>query len=373
MPTDLAVIGGGVIGLSIAWRCARRGLRVTVYDPEPGSGASTVAAGMLAPVTEAHFGEEPLLRLALASAERWPEFAAELGRYGDLGYRTSGTLLVGYTEDDLRELERLHRFYESLGLPAEPLRARACRERVPLLSPRVRGGMYAAGDHQVDPRRVTAALHQAAVREGVTIERRRVERLDEVTADRVVLAAGSASARLADLPVHGVKGQVLRLRAVGGDPGFGLNVRALLTNRSVYLVPRADGEVVVGATMEERADTTVTAGGVYDLLRAAIDVLPEVAEYELVEARAGLRPGTPDNAPLLGPTGDPRVVAATGHFRNGILLTPITAELVTEYLVEGVVPEAMRPFDARRFAGPSDARPSLGSEEGSLSSEKGER
>src|SRR5690606_12723007 len=131
---DIAIVGGGVIGLGIAWRCAQRGARVTVYDPEPGSGASAVAAGMLAPVTEAHFGEEPLLRLGLASAERWPRFAEELSQYGELGYRTDGTLLVGHTDDDLRAIERLYRFYGSLGLSAEPQRAGQCRDRVPLLS-----------------------------------------------------------------------------------------------------------------------------------------------------------------------------------------------------------------------------------------------
>jgi len=345
---DVAVIGGGVIGLGVAWRCAQRGMRVTLYDPRPRSGASWVAAGMLAPVTEAHFGEEPLLRLGLASAERWPRFAEELSQYGDLGYRTEGTLLVAHTDDDLRAIERLYRFYGSLGLTAEAQRASQCRERVPLLSPRIRGGMYAPGDHQVDPRRLTAALLRAATEAGVTFRDERVTRLDDVPAGRIVLAAGTGSARLAGLPVHGVNGQVLRLR-LPDSSHFGVNVRALAAGRSVYLVPRADGELVVGATMEERGDTTVTAGGVYELLRAAVDVLPEVAEYELTEARAGLRPGTPDNAPLLGPTADPRVVAATGHFRNGILLTPITVDLVAEYLDTGVVPDQMAPFDPSRF------------------------
>ncbi|MQA28006.1 MAG: glycine oxidase ThiO, partial [Micromonosporaceae bacterium] len=323
----MAVVGGGVVGLAIAWRCAQRGLRVTVVDPSPGSGASRVAAGMLAPVTEAHFGEEPLLRLALASHERWPAFAAELSAASgqDLGYRTDGTLLVAASEDDLREIQRLHRFYDTLGLPAEALTGRECRSLAPLLAPRIRGGMRAAGDHQVDPRRLARALHAAAARVGVHFDHRRAERLDELDAERVVLAAGVWSSQFADLPVRPVKGQILRLRAPGGGaPGFGLTVRALAASRSVYLVPRVDGEVVVGATSEELGhDTTVTANGVHDLLRAAIDVVPDIGEYELVEASAGLRPGTPDNAPLLGLTADPRLIAATGHYRQGILLTPI--------------------------------------------------
>ncbi len=355
---DVAVVGGGVIGLGVAWRCAQRGMRVTVIDPGPGvetaepvgrGVASGVAAGMLAPVTEAHFGEEPLLRLALASAERWPAFAAELSAAAgaEFGYRTDGTVLVAYTEDDLRQVQRLCRFYRSLGLPGEPLTGREARELVPLLATRVRGGMYAAGDHQVDPRRLTETLRRAAARAGVHFDRRRVTRLSELDAERVVLAAGAWSPQLADLPVRPVKGQILRLRTP--EPAFGVNVRALSTNRSVYLVPRADGEIVVGATVEEQGyDVTVTAGGVQDLLRAATDVLPEVAEYELVEARAGLRPGTPDNAPLLGRLDD-RVVAATGHYRQGILLTPVTADLIAELLVSGETPDQLKPFDPLRF------------------------
>ncbi|MGH3740190.1 MAG: FAD-dependent oxidoreductase, partial [Micromonosporaceae bacterium] len=361
-PLDVAVVGGGVIGLSVAWRCAQRGLRVRVYDPwtassdtgtEKAAGvdaagggtvvgdaaahggnaaaglgagdaalpAGGVAAGMIAPVTEAHFGEEPLLKLALASAERWPAFAAELveanraagigeaapiggddgggeaasigvddGAAGALlGYRTDGTVLVAYTDDDLRDIHRLHRFYRSLGLPAEALSAGECRALEPLLAPRIRGGMHAAGDIHVDPRRLTTSLRAAAQAAGVRCERRTVRQLADLPADRVVLAAGCWSAQLLDLPVRPVKGQILRLRApAGGVPGFRHNVRGIAGSRSIYLVPRTDGEVVVGATVEELGhDVTVTAGGVHTLLRAAIDVLPEIAEYELVEARSG--------------------------------------------------------------------------------------
>lgn len=349
--SDVAVVGGGVIGLSIAWRCAQRGLRVTVFDPEPGSGASSAAAGMLAPVTEAHFGEEPLLRLALDSARRWPGFAAELAEAtgDDLGYRTDGTLLVAYSDDDLAEIQRLHRFYGSLGLAASRLTGGEARALVPLLTPRIRGGMVAAGDHQVDPRRLSRALLRAAEQAGVSVRRERVRQLSEVAAGQVVLAAGCWAGELADLPVRPVKGQILRLRAQGA-PEFRHTVRALAGFRPVYLVPRGDGEIVVGATMEEQGyDVSVTAGRVYELLRAAIDVLPEVAEYALVETCAGLRPGTPDNAPLLGRTADPRVVAATGHHRQGILLTPGTADGITELLLTGAAPDWIQPFDPARF------------------------
>lgn len=351
--SDIAVVGGGVIGLAVAWRCAQRGLRVTVYDPEPGSGASTVAAGMLAPVTEAHFGEEPLLRFALESKRRWPAFAAELNDAAGagLGYRTDGTLLAAFGADDLREVKRLHEFYRTLGLATEWLTASECRQHEVLLSPRVTGGMFTADDHQVDPRGVVEALLRAVERAGVSLVPQRVDDLATLPADRVVVAAGSWSAKLSGLPVRPVKGQILRLRAAGGGPGFRHTIRAFAATRSIYLLPRLSGEVVAGATVEERGyDTAVTAGALYDLLRAAIDVVPEVAEYELAQAHAGLRPGTPDNAPLLGTTDDPRVIAATGHFRQGILLAPLTADAITELIVTGEVPDVLIPFAPGRFA-----------------------
>lgn len=353
--SDVAVVGGGVIGLAVAWRCAQRGMRVTVYDPEPGSGASTVAAGMLAPVTEAHFGEEPLLRFALASKRRWPAFAAELaaaaGSDIDLGYRTDGTLLVAFGADELREVRRLHEFYATLGLATEWLTASQCRQREPLLSPRVTGGMVTADDHQVDPRGVVAALLRAVAQAGVSLVPQHIDDLAALRADKVVVAAGSWSEQLSGLPVRPVKGQILRLRARDGGPGFRHTVRAFAGPRSIYLLPRLSGEVVAGATVEERGyDTAITAGALQDLLRAAIDVVPEVAEYELVEARAGLRPGTPDNAPLLGATADPRVIAATGHFRQGILLAPLTADTVAELAATGQPPEEITPFAPDRFA-----------------------
>lgn len=351
---DVAVVGAGVIGLATAWRLSRRGATVRVYDPAPGSGASTVAAGMLGPAGEAHFGEEHLTGTHAAAAAAWPGFAAELEAAAGtpVGLRTDGTLLVGYDADDARELDRTAELHRTLGIPARRLPGSACRRLEPLLSPRVRAGLLAEGDHQVDPRRVHAALLAALAAAGVPVEPAEVTSLAEVPAGTVVLAAGCRSGRLApDLPVRPVKGQLLRLRATPGAPRFDRVVRAVVAGRPVYLVPRHDGEVVVGATTEELGfDTTVTAGGVYDLLRAAIRVLPVVAEYELAETCAGLRPGTPDNAPLLGRTADPRVVAATGHHRNGILLTPFTADALAELVETGDTPPALAPFSPLRFA-----------------------
>ncbi|HEX4819717.1 MAG TPA: glycine oxidase ThiO [Acidimicrobiales bacterium] len=354
MRPDVAVVGGGAIGLACAWRAAQRGLSVTVVDPAPGSGASHVAAGMLCPVTEVHYGEEPLLALTLESARRWPSFAHEVEAASgvDVGHRTEGTIAVAFDEDDLRALEDLLRFQQSLGLTVERLRSRDCRVLEPQLSPRVRGGLLVSGDHQVDNRRLVTALLDACARAGVRFEHRRVDSLSSVSAERVVLAAGSWSAELDDVPVRPVKGQILRLRFDPDDAPLSRNVRGFAQGRSVYLVPRVDGELVVGATVEEQGfDTSVTAGAVYDLLCAATDLVPGVAELELVESIAGLRPGTPDNAPVIGVSPrDPRVVYATGHYRNGILLTPVTADAVASLLIDGCVPAVVAPFGVERFS-----------------------
>ncbi|WP_176730667.1 glycine oxidase ThiO [Micromonospora mirobrigensis] len=354
---DVAVVGAGPVGAAIAWRCAQRGLRVVVHDPAPGSGASRVAAGMLAPVAEAYFGEHELTGLLTASAARWPGFAAELAEAAGMpfGHRTEGTLVVGLTADDLAEARRLWSYQQELGLPITMLRPSQLRDREPALAPRVRGGAVAPGDHQVDPRRLVTALRTAAERAGARWSPAAVGALGEVDARVTVVAAGCGAAALTGLPVRPVKGQVLRLRAPGrAAPGFRHVIRGYADGEPVYLVPRTDGEVVVGATVEERADTEVTAGAVLRLLRAAVDLVPELAEYDLVEAAAGLRPGTPDNAPILGPLpGRPGVLAATGHHRHGIVLTPLTADLITQLVVTGVADPLLAPFAPDRFtAGP---------------------
>ena len=347
MSADVAVVGGGVIGLAVAWRCAQRGMRVTLHDH--GTGASGVAAGMLAPASEAYFGESELTALLVASAGLWPRFAAELAGYGDVGYRTDGTLVVALTADDRAEAARLWAFQESLGLPVTALTAVELRGEEPALHPRVRGGAR-VDDHQADPRRLLATLRVAAEAAGVRLVPERVGALSDLDAGTVVVAAGCGSAALTGLPVRPVKGQLLRLRAApAGVAGFRHVIRGWADRRRVYLVPRADGEVVVGASEEERTDTVPTAGAVLELLRAATDLVPELTEYELAEVCVGHRPGTPDNAPMLGRL-DPRTVVATGHYRHGVLLTPVTADTITELLATGRAPELIAPFTPTRFA-----------------------
>ncbi|MEU6487919.1 glycine oxidase ThiO [Streptomyces sp. NPDC046887] len=372
---DVLVIGGGIIGLVTAWRAAQRGLAVAVADPEPGGGAARVAAGMLAAVTELHYGEEQLLALNLASARRYPEFVAELeeasGR--EVGHRSCGTLAVALDADDRAELRELHALHLRTGLDSEWLTGRECRRLEPMLAPGVRGGLRVGDDHQVDPRRLGAALVAACERAGVVFHRSFAERLTvvrdraagavladgtSVAAGQVVLAAGSLSGRLGGVPedalppVRPVKGQVVRLAVPPAyAPFLSRNLRAVVRGCHIYLVPRETGELVIGATSEEQGwDTTVTAGGVYELLRDAHELLPGITELPLVETGAGLRPGSPDNAPLLGPTALPGLHIATGHYRNGVLLTPVTGEVMAELLVTGELPEAARAFLPTRFA-----------------------
>jgi glycine oxidase len=348
-------------------------MHVVVVDPDPGRGASWVAGGMLAPVTEVHYTEEALVALTLAAARRWPSFVAELEAATgcDIGYRTSGTLVVDSDDGDRAWSDELYRFQLSLGLDVERLNARAVRELEPNISPGVRSGLLAKGDHQVQTRRFVSALLAAVAGRGVQCRRTAVTAVDiaggsvsgvhsgegEIRAPVVVLAAGCWSGSVAGMPagvlppVRPVKGQILRLSGDAGRPLLRRSVRGLVSGSSVYLVPRADGTVVVGATVEERGfDTTVTAGAVYELLRDAHRVVPGVTELELVEARAGLRPGSPDNAPIVGASAVAGLVIATGHYRNGILLSPLTADTVAAVAAGEEPPAEMAPFTPARFA-----------------------
>jgi glycine oxidase len=380
-PADVAVIGGGVIGLTVAWRLAVAGRSVCVVDPTPGRGAAWVAAGMLAPVSEAHFGEEALIALTVAGAERWSVFAAELEEAAgtSIGYRRCGTLVVAADSGDLAVVEELLKLQHTLGLTAERLTGGECRQLEPALTPGVRGGIHAPKDHQVDNRLLMGALLTACIRGGVsfvadegaeivlTADGARVvgTRLTGggiLAAGTVVVAAGCRSSLLAGVPegvippIRPVKGQVLRLGGSATAPLLGRTVRGIAHGDACYLVPRLDGTVVLGATVEERGyDTTVQAGAVYELLRAARSLVPGITELTLLETRAGLRPGSPDNAPFVGPAGPDGLVLATGHYRNGILLAPITADAVTGWLGHGAVPEAMSRFTPGR----TDATPVL--------------
>jgi glycine oxidase len=370
---DAVFVGGGVIGLSGAWRAARSGLRVAVVDPEPGHGASWVAAGMLAPVTEAHFGEERLVALLVEGAARWSTFAGELEADAgiEIGYRRCGTVLVALDASDRAVVDELLALQHSLGLEATRLSGRACRELVPALAPGIRGGAAVPADHQVDNRRLVTALVTALARTGTAMVTGRATevtrgpsgsadgvRLDDgtvISAGSVVLCAGAETAGIAGVPagtippVRPVKGQVVRLR--GADTLVPRTVRGLVRGRPCYLVPREDGSLVVGATIEERGfDRTVQAGAVHALLDDARALVPGIDELELVECQAGLRPGSPDNAPSVGWTEIPGLAVATGHFRNGILLAPLTAEALDALLRGDPVPPALQGFGPDRWA-----------------------
>jgi glycine oxidase len=374
---DVAIVGGGVIGLAVAWRARAKGLSVTLLERgEIGMGTSHVAAGMLAPVAEVEFGEagRAALELGLRSAELWPRFAAELERAGgvDVGLLKTGTLELARDEDEARELERRIAFRESLGLRTARLRGSEARGREPALAPTVRLALEAPDDHSVDPRLVLIALRRACETRGVRLRESspvaRVE-LDDagtrvtgvtmgklegqpsaeyvgngnvgsadagtegelVSARHVVIAAGPWSGSIpglppeARVPVRPVKGQLLRLHDPAG-PGL---LQRVVRFAGGYLVPRADGRYVLGATVEERGfERHATAGGVYELLREAHEVAPGVSELQIEELCVGLRPGTPDNLPVIGSGALEGLTWATGHHRNGILLAPLTAELV---------------------------------------------
>jgi glycine oxidase len=371
---DVVVAGGGVIGTAIAWRAAAAGLDVILVDPGRGDAASLVAAGMLAPVSEALFGEGALLKINLLAVRRFPSFAAELEELtgSEVGLRREGTLAIAYDPGDYAALMRLTAFRRSAGLDAHELDSRACRELEDFLTPDVHGGVLFPGDWSVDNRRYAAALRQAMAAAGVRTVPDRVAEVrfldgrargvrlaggTEIDSGHVVVAAGCWSGSVAGLPeelrtvVRPVKGQLLRLRHPAGiPPVISHTIRATVRGTDVYLVPRADGEVVVGATQEERGpDRTVTAGAVHDLLRDAMSVLPVTSELILAETCAGLRPGTPDNGPLVGGSGADGLLLATGHYRNGILMSPVTADAIVARLTGRPPAPEWEPFTPGRF------------------------
>lgn len=337
--------------MSVAWRAAQRGWRVTVHDPAPGRGASWVAGGMLTPLSEGWPGEDHLLELGLASLELWPDFAAELG---DSIITARGALTVALDPADVQDLRRIAHWLTLRGQQIDVLDRAGVRAVEPVVGRSVRFGLYTPRELSVDNRALVSALHEACAAAGVTFDLSSVTSLDDVSADQIVIAAGAASHRLCpELPVRAVKGEILRLKArAGSAPGPKTTIRARVHGRPVYLVPRGDG-LVVGATQYEATDTQVTVAGVRDLISDAEAVFPAIGDFELHEASAGLRPMTPDNMPLIGRVND-RVVAATGHGRGGILLTPVTVEGVLAALGETPDVAAVGPIraaDPQRFAG----------------------
>ncbi len=383
----MLVIGAGVIGLCAAWRCLGRGLSVTVLDPAPGSGASRTAAGMLAPVTELHYGEQSLLQLNLVSAARYPAFAAELEEAtgASVGYRPTGTVVAAWDGADLAYLRDLAVFAGGLGRTTEPLTGRELRSLIPGIAPGLPGGLLAADDHQVDNRLLHAALLTAVTGTGGVLVAEAVARIEiaggrvrgvttaggtSLAGGTVVLAAGAHSGSLGGLPdgarprVHPVKGQTLRVR-MAADALPPRILRGSVKGSPVYLVPRAAesapakrgqapaassvGELVIGASSEDAGfDCTPRAGAVYELLRDAQSLLPAVSEAELVEVSTALRPGSPDNAPLIGRAGPDGLITATGHYRNGILLTPVTGDGVAALIADGALPRELAPFTPER-------------------------
>jgi glycine oxidase len=367
----IIVIGAGVIGLSVAWRLAQRGATVIVFDKgAAGTGASHAAAGMLAICAEAEPGEEALVALGRASQALWPTFAREVEDAAGLpiDLRTEGTLIVALTADDQARLQHRLAFQKSLGLPVEWISGNEARRHEPHLAPGIAGAVLSPEDHQVDNRKLVAALRLAAECTGVTIrEHCAVERIviaggratgvaladgTLLAADAVVLAAGAWSRRIdglpadARVPVRPVKGQTIALRM---DPSAPL-INHVLWAPGAYMAPRRDGRLIVGATVEEKGfDAALTAGGLLALLEAAWRALPALEELPVDEMWVGHRPGSRDDAPILGHGPVEGLVYATGHYRNGILLTPVTADAIARLVLDGAVDPVIAPFGIARF------------------------
>lgn len=366
-----AVIGAGVMGLSVAWRLAQAGCRVDVYDRgEAGHGASWAAAGMLAAAVETEPGEEELLPLALESQRLWPEFARDVEAASGLpiDYRDDGTLVVALTRDDAELLRHSYEFQKGLGLELAWLNAAEARRREPHLKPGIAAAVWSPRDHQVENRRLVRALAVAAQRAGAELHPHCPVREIALVggraagiitdrghepADVVLLAAGAWSRDIGGIPpeqlppVRPIKGQMLALQMDVAAP----LLRHVVWLPTGYLVPRLDGRLVIGATVEERGfDASLTAGGMLALLEGAWRALPAIEELPIAETWVGFRPGSRDDAPMLGPSGIDGLVIATGHHRNGILLTPVSAEVICTCILGGPLPEMARPFGPQRFA-----------------------
>jgi glycine oxidase len=368
----VAIIGAGVVGLGIAWRLAARGVAVEVFDRgRAGGGASHAAAGMLAACCEAEPGEETLVALGRESQARWPAFAAELAEATgiDVELRTEGTIVVALTADDQARLQHHLVFQRKLGLPLEWITAAETRRREPHLAGKLAGAVWSPQDHQVENRKLAPALRKAAERAGALVREHTpvkeisitggrtdgiiLEDGSKVSADAVVLAAGAWSRSIGGLPselrppVRPIKGQLIALRM---DPSAPL-INHVVWAPGLYLVPRRDGRLILGATVEEKAfDTTLTAGGVLALLDAAWRTVPSIEELPIDEMWVGHRPGSRDDAPILGPGPVAGLVYATGHHRNGILLAPVTADAIARLVLDGTVEPAILPFGVERFA-----------------------
>jgi len=366
----IAIVGGGVIGLSVGWRLARDGHDVHVFDAGGDApAASRVAGGMLAPVSEYGFDHDEFYALGEQSLARFPSFLQELQDDGGVHVplSTSGALMVARDRDDTEAIRRLYRFREGRGLPVEWLSGTEARELEPLLSPRVSGGMWIPDDHEVDNRTLVVALAAALRAKGGTLHEGTpvlsvagdgARALGVVTAegqheaDVTVLAAGAWSGGIPGIPEHAlppvrpVKGQIVSLRLTRDCP-----LGHVIRTPDCYMVPKQDGRLVVGASEEEMGfDTEATAGPVFRLLERAWEVLPAIYELPLESIDVGLRPGTRDHLPVIGPSQLEGMVIAAGHYRHGILLAPATADAVAQGIRDGFAPE-LAPFSPARFNG----------------------
>ncbi len=364
--SDVVIVGGGVIGLSIGWRLLRRGVEVTLIEKgEAGKAASWLAAGMLAPNAEVGFEEIDFLKFGEKSLALYPEFLAELKEDSAIAVPLDacGTLMIALDRDDSEYLKRLYDFRKSLKLPAEWLSGTNARDLEPMLSPKVVSGLWLMNDAQIDNRLLVTALKQAFLNKGGTLVEQCKAQSIEVSArilktelgaiqfSRLILAMGCWSRHLDGIPdeylppVRPVKGQILTLQM-----SQSLALSKVVRSPRVYLAPKHDGRLVVGATTEERGfDESITAGGVLDLLQDAYEATPAIYEMTLQEVRVGLRPASRDNEPILGESPYPNIFYATGHYRHGILLAPVTAFEMSNYLLNAVFSDEAKPFVASRF------------------------
>lgn len=350
--TDLHIIGGGIIGLSAGWQCLRAGMSVTLFEKDRvGEGTSSVAAGMLAPEAEVDFGEEALMKLGRKSLSLYPSFLEALKEdAANVPEKDPcGTVLVGKDRDDAEQLRRLFEFRKELGLNVEWWGGSYAREQLDILSPRISSAIWLPDDAQIENRRLLKVLEEAFLaRGGALKEGSEVEAIEKdeggyqlrtgegvFRSDEVLLCAGASSGRIkgvgADLPgLHPVKGQILTL---GPIPGGGLD--RMVRSPRVYLVPKADGSIRVGGTSEEMGfDLTPTAGGVRELLEEAWELVPAVQDAAFHGVDVGSRPAHKDHQPSIGRDGE-GILHATGHYRHGFLLAPLTAYAIRNILVEG--------------------------------------
>jgi glycine oxidase len=372
MPSVL-IIGGGVIGLTAAWRLAQAGHFVTVVERQTfGSGASNAAAGMLAPQIEAEPGEEQLLPLLLAARDAWPAFVEELQDYSGiyLGYRREGTLMLAADTDQYRVIRRHYDYLNNtLHLPMEWLEENTLKVLEPRLSPNIVGGFKSPLDHQVDARLVIKALVKACEAAGVHLLSNTLASelmvtkntvtgiralLEPILSDAVILCGGAWTRLLRYLPpsikslIRPVKGQMLTLRMEEDDP----LLSHVVWGEKIYLVPKADGRLLLGATVEDVGfNEGVTAGGMFHLLEHAEELLPGINELKFIDSWASFRPGSLDDAPIVGKTSLENLYILGGHYRNGVLLAPLTGSLAPTILNSPDLPPLWRPYTMDRFSG----------------------